>query len=270
MRILSYICLLLFFVFSAFVIGPIVLKGYSALDWQYLTTEPSFMGRQGGIGPILLASVWINFISLFFTVFIGMGTALYISSAKRHMRKYILKILNSFLDVLAGTPSIVFGLFGHAFFCIYLKLGYSILAGALTLSLMSLPMFIRLIEDSIAMLPEEYYLTAQSLDIGQLNFVFKVLLPSIFPSLVAAVILSWTKAIGETAALLFTSGYAMRWPETSMDSARSLSVHIFDLSLNITGADGMAYRAAFALLCMSVLFVAISRTLIKAAIRWKI
>ncbi|MBK8203563.1 MAG: ABC transporter permease subunit [Bdellovibrionales bacterium] len=267
MKWLSIFAMLVFCIFVAIVLGPIALHGWPAVKWNYLTSEPLVMGREGGVAPLIVTTVWMNGLALILTFFLGLPVSLRLAelSASRFQ-----KVMAVSLDLLASTPSIVFGLFGHAFFCRALGMGYSILAGSLTLTFMTLPLFIRLVEDSLRELPSNYRLIAKSLRLSPTTLAFQILIPSVWPAITAAIVLSWTRALGETAALLFTSGYSMRWPQSMFDSGRTLSVHIFDLSLNITGADQMAYQAAFVLILITVAFILICRLFVKGLITWQL
>lgn len=261
MPILSISALVMFIAFAMVILGPIIWQGWPALNWQYLTTAPATMGREGGIAPILVSTIWINVFAVTIAFVIGIPTALLVA------RSNVQRGLPFMLDILAGTPSIVFGLFGHAFFVMALGLGYSLLAGALTLSLMILPLFVRLVADALEQIPVELKLAAASLGVRESTFSFRISIPYVWPAITAALILSWTRSIGEAAALLFTAGYSMRWPESLLDSGRPLAVHIFDLSLNISGADQMAYQAAFVLILLTVGFVIFSRFCMRVLIK---
>jgi phosphate transport system permease protein len=157
------------------------------------------------------------------------------------------------LDILAGVPSIVFGLFGNVFFCKVLGLGFSILSGGLTLACMVLPILIRSTEEGFRAVPNEYRLGAAALGFSRTTTLFKLLLPAAVPGLVVGLVLGIGRAIAETAALLFTSGYVDRMPESLLDSGRSLSIHIYDLSMNVSGGDKNAYASALVLLLLILL-----------------
>jgi phosphate transport system permease protein len=169
------------------------------------------------------------------------------------------------LDVLAGVPSIVFGLFGNVFFCKVLGLGFSILSGGLTLACMVLPILIRSTEEGFRAVPNEYRLGAAALGFSRTTTLFQLLLPAAVPGLVVGLVLGIGRAIAETAALIFTSGYVDRMPESLLDSGRALSIHIFDLSMNISGGDANAYASALVLLLLLLL---INGTAAWIAERW--
>jgi len=160
------------------------------------------------------------------------------------------KLVRRSLDVLAGIPSIVFGLFGNAFFCVYLGMGFSILSGGLTLACMVLPILIRSTEEGFRSVPDDYRLGSAALGMSRTSSLFHLLLPAAAPGLIVGLVLGIGRAVAETAALIFTSGYVDRMPRSLLDSGRSLSVHIFDLSMNISGGDGNAYASALVLIAL--------------------
>ncbi len=247
------------------VLLPIFFIGLSEFNLPYIIDEPMDMGRSGGIAPIIFSTFTITLMSVILTAFIGIPLALCLSGASRSNRW-----ISVSLDLLAGVPSIVFGLFGNAFFCQFLGLGYSLLSGSLTLCLMTLPLFVRLTETAIHEVPKDFLLSARALGLGPQTWTFRILLPMVWPSLTIALILSWTRAIGETAALLLTSGYSMRWPGSVFESGRTLSVHIYDLTMNISGADSMAYKAAFSLMALTAIFISICRFGMKEFLIWRL
>ncbi len=171
------------------------------------------------------------------------------------------RFIESSLDVLAGIPSIVFGLFGNAFFCIYLDLGFSILSGGLTLACMVLPILIRTATEGLHLVPNEYRLAASALGITRSAALVHLLLPVATPALVSGLILGIGRAGAETAALIFTSGYVDRMPDSLLDSGRALSVHIYDLSMNVAGGDANANSTALVLIIILFIINSISISL---------
>ena len=177
---------------------------------------------------------------------LGVGTALLLSEFSRRGTASG-RLVRRSLDVLAGMPSIVFGLFGYALFCRALGLGFSILAGGLTLACMVLPILIRSAEAALRAVPDEVRAASAALGVSKTTTIRSLLLPAAAPGLAVGLILGIGRAIAETAALIFTSGYVDRTPASWMDSGRALSVHIFDLAMNVPGGDDMAYASALVL-----------------------
>jgi phosphate transport system permease protein len=225
---------------------PIFREGWVGISWGFLAEEPLRSGRAGGIGSILLATAWIVGICLMTALPLSLGTAILFRQFQREAPRLIVLIRHC-LDVLAGVPSIVFGLFGYAFFCQFMGLGFSILAGGLTLACMILPVMIRVLEESLAAVPLAYEWGAVSLGLSRVGILLNLLLPRALPGLIGAIIIGLGRAFAETAALLFTSGYVDRWPQSVMDSGRALSVHVYDLTMNVPGGERSAYASALAL-----------------------
>ncbi|MBC7953335.1 MAG: phosphate ABC transporter permease PstA [Rhodospirillaceae bacterium] len=247
----------------AWIVGDIVQHGIGKLSWSFLVDPPLRSGRQGGIGPILLSTLLIVSICLAVALPVAVGAALLLSEFIPR-RSRAARAVRLSLDVLAGMPSVVFGLFGSAFFCGFLGFGFSILAGGLTLACMVLPVMIRTAEEALRCVPNAYRLGASALGMTRTRAILTILLPMARPGIIVGILLSVGRAMAETAALVFTSGYVDRTPSSVLDSGRALSVHIFDLALNVPGGDAPAYRASVVLLgllllingvmlCMSIL-----------------
>lgn len=219
-------------------------QGSPALSFAFLVSEPADAGRSGGIGPILVSTLLILSVALLFSAPLGLGAAIFLSGKENVFARAVRRSL----DVLAGVPSIVFGLFGNAVFCKLLGMGFSILSGGLTLACMALPLMIRVSEESLRSVPLDYRLGAAAIGLSERRTLFSILMPVALPGLVAGMILGIGRAIAETAALVFTSGYVDRWPSSLMDSGRALSVHIFDLAMNIPGGDKNAYASSVVLI----------------------
>jgi len=227
----------------------IVSHGFSGLSWGFLFELPENAGRQGGIAPMLVSTVIMLILCLLISLPIGIGSAIFLSEYTQENQIFT-RIIRESLIVIASIPSIVMGLFGYAFFVVKLNLGFSLLSGALTLTCMVLPLLIRTIEESLRSIPSSHRLNAQALGLPKWRIIFELLLPMASQGILLAIILSIGRAMAETAALLYTSGYVMRMPESIMDSGRSLSVHIFDLSMNVPGGEQAAYSSALILIML--------------------
>lgn len=240
-------------VIMAFVwlVSDVVMTGLPRLSWNFLWGSPLDAGRAGGILPMLVSTLWILAVCLLVCVPLGLATALSMSELlPRH--SVTRRWLGAGLDILSGVPSIVFGLFGYAVFANRLGLGFSILSGGLTLACMVLPLFTRIAEQALAATPPAHRLAAQALGVSTSGWMVRVLLPGAMPGIAAGLVLSIGRALAETAALIFTSGYVMRMPQSVFDSGRALSVHIYDLSMNVPGGNGNAAATALVLLLLLV------------------
>lgn len=256
-KLISHIALLIVIVFFVWIIGDILVGGLQNISLNFLVEAPFSAGRKGGILPIIVSTLLILFLTITFVLPMGVLCALYLFF---YNNKFFLRLIY----ILSGVPSIVFGLFGNVLFCEVMGLGFSILSGALTLTLMALPLFITTFLEGLKQVPQGYLKTLESLAIGKYTAFKKILLPQSSLHLIMALSLSLGRASAETAALIFTSGYVDRMPESIFDSGRSLSVHIYDLSMNVPGGNTNALNSAFILIILIILInILISKTLAK-------
>ncbi len=247
------------FVFLAMV-WQLVRLGAGQLSWSFLTELPQNAGREGGIFSILISTLMILGVCLAASVPLGLASAVLLAQTQRQTLFAIL--VRRSLDVLAGVPSIVFGLFGNAFFCVYLKMGFSILSGGLTLACMALPILIRTMEMAIRSVPQEVHHASAALGMGPIRTWVTLILPAASGGLAAGLVLGIGRALAETAALIFTSGYVDRMPESVHDSGRALSVHIYDLAMNVPGGEANACATALVLLIILWLLNSLTHRLI--------
>lgn len=247
------VCLSVAIVAAAFgwLLFDLLWHGAAGLDWSFLTSAPRSAGRAGGIAPIVVSTLVITGVAIVVAAPLGLATALLLSEfspARGRARLWI----GLSLDVLAGVPSIVFGLFGNAFFSVWLGLRFSILSGGLTLACMVLPILIRTAESGLRMVPDDWRFGAAALGLSRGTAVWQVLVPAATPALVAGLMLGIGRAMAETAALVFTSGYVDRMPASLWDSGRAISVHIYELSMNVAGGDRNAYASALVLIAILI------------------
>ena len=241
-------------------LADIIIHGLPQLSWSFLVEAPKNAGRSGGIGPIIVSTVLILGVAMVTATPLSLATAVLLSEFTRHDSVFG-RLVRRSLDVLAGVPSIVFGLFGNAFFCIYLGLGFSILSGGLTLACMVLPILIRTAEEGLQAAPNGYRLASAALGMSRSATLIHLLLPAATPALLAGLMLGIGRAVAETAALIFTSGYVDRMPGSLFDSGRALSVHIYDLSMNVAGGDANAYSSALVLILLLLIINSIALSL---------
>ena len=227
-------------------IGDIVLNGASGVDWEFITESPRNGGRAGGIAPIIVSTFLVIAVCVCVSLPLSLFTALFLAEFAR-VSRLISRMVRLSLNCLAAVPSIVFGIFGNALFCVTLGMGFSILSGGLTLACMVLPILIRTMENSIRSVPDEYRLGAAALGLDRYQIILRIVLPLSFPGLLIGLLLGIGRALAETAALVFTSGYVDRMPTTLLDSGRTLSIHILDLSMNVAGGDKNAYASVVVL-----------------------
>lgn len=237
-----------------FIIIFILEKGLPVINLKFLTSNPEDMGRAGGIFPTLIGTILLPILAIIIATPLGIFTSVYLSEYTRENRAT--KIIRFGTDVLAGIPSIIFGLFGYIFFVITLGFGWSILSGGLTLAVMILPTIIRTSEEAIRAVPKSYREVSFSLGATSWQTVKKVILPNALPGIVTGIMLSIGRSIGETAVVIFTAGSSLRIPESLLDSTRTMAVHFYILAREGISAEN-AYGTA-ATLIIAVLMVNLS------------
>ena len=249
------------FAVFAWIVGDIVRHGASEISWSFLVDPPSRAGRAGGISSVIVSTLEILLVCLGVAVPIGVGAALFLAEVARGGR-FAGRLVRAGLDVLAGVPSIVSGLFGNAFFCVTLGLGFSILSGGLTLACMVLPLLTRSLELGLRSVPDDYRMAAAALDLSSTRFFAQILLPAAAPGLAAGLLLGIGRAMAETAALILTSGSVDRMPGSLLDSGRALSVHVYELAMNVPGGEARAYATALVLVLLLVAINLLSNTMV--------
>ena len=190
--------------------------------------------------PAIVDTLMMVVIALLLAAPLGIFTAIYLVEYA-NQRSKVVNIIRVTADTLAGIPSIVYGLFGMLFFVMFLQMGYSILAGACTVAIMILPLMIRTTEEALKSVPVSYREGSYALGAGKLRTVFKVVLPSATPGILAGIILGIGRIVGETAALIYTAGTVAALPENVFSSSRTLAVHMYVLA-----SEGLYMKQAFA------------------------
>ena len=226
--------------------------GLGRLVPAFFVAEPRDAGRAGGVGPMVVSTLWVLAVCLATAVPIGLGTALFLTEIADRGSRAARWVRRS-LDALAAVPSIVFGLFGNAFFSHLLGLGYSIAAGGLTLACMVLPLVIRSTEAGLAAVPVDWRRGAAALALSRWTTLRSIVLPAALPGLIVGLVLGLGRAVAETAALLFTSGSVDRWPTSVLDSGRTLSIHVYELSMHVPAGTDSAYATALVLVILMVI-----------------
>ena len=211
----------------ALVVGYILVKGVPHLSPKLF--EPEYNTQNVSMLPAIVNTLIMTAVSLAVALPLGVFAAVYlVEYARRGSR--LVALIRITAETLAGIPSIIYGLFGLLFFVTAIKMGFSILAGALTLTLMILPLVLRTTEEALQAVPDLYREGAYGLGAGRLRTVFRIVLPSAAPGILAGVILAVGRIVGETAALLYTAGTVPNFPKGLLSSGRTLSVHMFALA----------------------------------------
>ena len=209
-----------------FIIGYIFINGIphlkpSMFSFTYTTKNVS-------IFPAMVNTLTMTGLTLLVAAPLGIGTAIYLVEYANKKNK-IVGLIRITTETLAGIPSIVYGLFGYLFFLAFIGWKYSIIAGSLTLSMMILPLLIRATEEALIAIPIEYRQGSYGLGAGKLRTIFKIVLPSAIPGVLAGIILSIGRIVGETAALIFTAGSVAKIPDSLFSSGRKMAVHMYSL-----------------------------------------
>jgi phosphate transport system permease protein len=208
----------------------IVGNGWRALNWTFLSQAPMDSMTRGGILPCIVGTLLLSLGAIVAAFPIGMASAIYLNEYARPGP--LLRIIRLGINNLAGVPSVIFGLFGLAFFVIYLKFGVSLLAGILTLGVMSLPVIIGSAEEALRAVPDSYREASLALGATKLQTIIRVILPAALPGILTGGILGVSRAAGETAPIMFTAAvfFTPRLPASIFDEIMALPYHIYVLA----------------------------------------
>jgi len=233
------------------VLSAIVLRGIGAIDWEFLTAMPRDGMKAGGVLPAILGTLLLVAGTAVVAIPVGVGGAIYLSEYARDTaltRAIRLAIVN-----LAGIPSIVYGLFGLGLFVLFLGFGTSIVAGSLTLSIMTLPVIISTAEEALRAVPTEYRTVSASLGGTRWQGIRHIVLPQALPGIITGVMLGLLRAAGETAPILFTVAafYLPRLPRSAFDQTMALPYHLYVISTQVPGMPSeVQYGTALVLLAL--------------------
>ena len=206
MRILMWLAAGITAALTLFLLGYVLIKGLPNISWELLSTKPSYLRGTVGILPDILNTLYIILTTLLFVLPLGVGAAIYLTEYATNKR--LVGMIEYAAETLSGNPSIIYGLFGSLFFCLFLDLDKSLLAGALTLVIMNLPTIMRTTQESLKTVPQSYREGAFGLGAGKWRVIRTVVLPNCMEGVITGCILSVGRIVGESAALLFTSGFA--------------------------------------------------------------
>jgi phosphate transport system permease protein len=249
------------------VVVYIVVQGIGAISWEFLTEFPRNGMKEGGILPAVIGTVILTFVTAIVCIPIAVGAAVYLAEYARDTwltRAIRLAIIN-----LAGIPSVVYGLFGLGLFVLFLGLGTSIIAGGLTLGLMTLPVVISTAEEALLAVPQRFRVVSRSLGASRWQTVRQVVLPNALPGILTGVILGLERAAGETAPILFTVAafYLPQLPRSLFDQTMALPYHLYVISTQVPGMPlDVQYGTALVLLIL-VLSMNLVATIIRSRFR---
>lgn len=235
------------------IVGFIFIKGIGGINLNFLTSDYSASG-DGGILPMIVTTLYTVFLSLIVATPIGVLAAVYLQEYAK--KGPIVNIVRFATESLAGIPSIVYGLFGGIFFVITLQMGYSIIAGSLTVAIIILPVIIRTTEEALKTVPQGYREASLAMGATKFQTLYKVIVPSALPGILSGIILSIGRVVGESAAILLTAGTVAQMPTSIFDSARTLTVQSYLVAKetgNIQQAASVGVVLIIIVLCLNTL-----------------
>ena len=260
-RILMWLAAGITAALTLFLLGYVLIKGLPNISWELLSTKPSYLRGTVGILPDILNTLYIILTTLLFVLPLGVGAAIYLTEYATNKR--LVGTIEYAAETLSGIPSIIYGLFGSLFFCQFMDLDKSLLAGALTLVIMNLPTIMRTTQESLKTVPQSYREGAFGLGAGKWRVIRTVVLPNCVEGVITGCILSVGRIVGESAALLFTAGFAHAlngFFEGLFSSGATLTVALY-----VYATEDGNFEVAFAIaaiLMILTLLINLSATLV--------
>jgi phosphate transport system permease protein len=248
MYVLIYAAAAIAVLLLVMIIGFIFVNGYKELTWDFLTQGVKDAGREGGIFPMIINTLYLVGLGLLFAAPLSILAAIYMTEYAR--QGVLIKIIRFFTTNLAGIPSIIFGLFGFMFFGRILGWSYSLLNGSATVAIIILPTLIRTSEEALMTVPLGYKEGSLAMGATKWQTMYKVVIPTASPGIINGVILGMGRIVGETAALFFTLGSGTKIATSLMDSSRSLSLHLYNLA-----KEGLSVGKAYATATVLIVIV---------------
>jgi phosphate transport system permease protein len=250
-----------------FVIGAIVVRGVGAIDWEFLTAMPRSGMKEGGILPAIVGTLALTLGTALAAIPVGVGGAIYLAEYARDT--WVTRAIRLAMINLAGIPSVVYGLFGLGLFVLFLQFGTSILAGSLTLAIMTLPIIISAAEEALRAVPVEFRTVSASLGGTRWQGIQRIVLPQALPGIITGVILGLLRAAGETAPILFTVAafYLPRLPTSLYDETMALPYHLYVISTQVPGMPAEVQYGTALVLLILVLSLNVVATLIRGYYR---
>mgnify|MGYP005839951307 CR=1 FL=1 len=249
------------------IVATIFIRGAAAINWEFLTAMPRDGMRAGGIFPAIVGTMILTLGTALVAIPLGVGGAIYLSEYARDTwltRSIRLAIVN-----LAGIPSVVYGLFGLGLFVLLLGFGTSIVAGSLTLAIMTLPVIISTAEEALRAVPTEFRTVSASLGGTRWQGIRNIVLPQALPGIITGIILGLLRAAGETAPILFTVAafYLPRLPRSPLDQTMALPYHLYVVSTQVPGMPAKVQFGTALVLLALVLSLNIVATMIRSYFR---
>jgi phosphate transport system permease protein len=251
--------ILIIIILLGIILSYIIVNGAGALSWEFLTQAPRNLGRAGGISTALIGTLYLVAGALALAMPIGVGASIYLTEYTKE--SLMTKIIRTGADLLNGTPSIVFGLFGFAFFVLYLKFGFSLLAGQITLAFMIIPTILRTTEEALRSVPQSIREGSYAVGATRWQTIRRVVLPPAAPGIITGAILGIGRAAGETAPIMFTAvAFSSFSPSSLLEPVNALPYHLFIIATNVPGAAARnaAGGTALVLLLLVIAFYSVA------------
>jgi phosphate transport system permease protein len=229
------------------ILYQVLREGLPLLHPDFFIQAPRQMGRAGGIFPTIIGTIALTVVAIVIATPLGVGTAIFLQEYTRESG--VSRVIRFGTDCLAGVPSIIFGLFGFVFFVIFLRMGWSILSGGLTLATMILPTIICTAEEAIKSVPYTYREVSFALGGTRWQTIRKMVLPNAFPGILTGVLLGVGRSVGETAAVILTAGSSFITPDSLFSPIRTMAVHFYILAREGISME-MAYATGAALILL--------------------
>ena len=252
---------------SVIVVGIILVRGASGLRWEFLTAMPAKGMRAGGIFPAIVGTLELVGLTVVFALPMGVAAAIYLTEYAK--KNWATRVVRLAIVNLSGVPSVVYGLFGLGLFVIFCRFGTSILAGALTLAIMTLPVIITASEEALRSVPESFREVSHALGASQWQTVRHAVLPFAIPGIMTGTILGVSRAAGETAPILFTVAafYLPRLPHSIFDQAMALPYHLYVISTQIPNISQVQRYGTALVLLLLVLSLNLLAVVLRAQFR---
>ena len=242
------------------IIGYILIKGLPVVNLEFLLADPIDSGKSGGIAPMIVSTIIVTVIAVLVAAPLGVGAAVFIEEYTKE--NIVVKLIRFGSETLASIPSIVFGLFGLAFFVVFLGMGWSLFSGGLVLAFMALPTILQVSEVSISAVPKSYAEGSLALGGSKWQTVYRVILPAAIPGITTGIILGMARAMSEAAAILFVVGSALAMPLSIFDPGRPLPLHLYVLATEGISLDN-AYGTAAVLVLLVLIITVVTNTVVE-------
>jgi len=263
--VLVWLCGLLAVAFVLWIIGYVLIQGIPLINLEFLTTRPAGgVSGEGGMSTTIVTTLYLVILTIVIATPLGVGAAIYLveyaadASRESKIFAFMIKAARSGVEILAGVPSIIFGLFGFALFVSFMKLGFSLLSASLSGAALILPTIIRTSEEALLTVPRSYREGSLSLGATKWHTVFNVVLPSALPGIVTGIVLSVGRIIAETAIFWVTLGGSYNLPKSIMNSGRSMALHVYMLASETRAFDKAMATASILIITIILLNLSIN------------